>query len=244
MPRSARSSSTSRNDRPNRRYQRTASTITSDGKQKPAKADRGMVAGRGRRVLMTTVCLLRAARSPMESSTEHAGELAIDLANTLQLQRDGTTVDLLADQDGPAAHPAARGGDGGQPGRRRRAGGRPAGGRRAGGPLPCLATRGLPGRHCRLGDHPGGRPQTRPAAAVRSARLWPLVPRLPAATTLVLTGLRQPGSTRPVPPASPGHIATWLVVDRWLCQRRWHDRPSRPPSPHRAVRQPGLAGRW
>jgi predicted RNA-binding Zn ribbon-like protein len=38
----------------------------------------------------------------MESSTEHAGELAIDLANTLQLQRDGTTVDLLADQDGLA----------------------------------------------------------------------------------------------------------------------------------------------
>jgi hypothetical protein len=58
MPRSARSSSTSRKDRPKRRYQRTASTITSGGKQKPAKADRGTVAGRGRQGLMTTVGLL------------------------------------------------------------------------------------------------------------------------------------------------------------------------------------------
>jgi hypothetical protein len=65
-PRSARSSSTSRNDRPKRRYQRTASTITSGGKQKPAKADRGTVAGRGRRVLMTTVCLLRARSQHMQ----------------------------------------------------------------------------------------------------------------------------------------------------------------------------------
>jgi predicted RNA-binding Zn ribbon-like protein len=38
----------------------------------------------------------------MESSTESTGELAVDLANTLQLQRDGTTADLLADQDGLA----------------------------------------------------------------------------------------------------------------------------------------------
>jgi putative transposase len=40
-PRSTRNSSTSREDRPKRRYQRTAKTITSGGKRKPVKADRG-----------------------------------------------------------------------------------------------------------------------------------------------------------------------------------------------------------
>jgi hypothetical protein len=44
-------------------YQRTASTMTSGGKQKPANADPAMEAGWVRRVLMATVCLLR-ARSP------------------------------------------------------------------------------------------------------------------------------------------------------------------------------------
>jgi predicted RNA-binding Zn ribbon-like protein len=39
----------------------------------------------------------------METSTADSGDLAIDLANTLQLQRDGTTADLLADQDGLAS---------------------------------------------------------------------------------------------------------------------------------------------
>src|SRR6266540_1508592 len=41
MPRSASSSATSRSDSPNRRYQRTASTITSGGNRNPANADRG-----------------------------------------------------------------------------------------------------------------------------------------------------------------------------------------------------------
>src|SRR6266511_5004817 len=40
-PRSASSSSTSRYDSAKREYQRTGSTITSGGKQKPTKADRG-----------------------------------------------------------------------------------------------------------------------------------------------------------------------------------------------------------
>src|SRR5215216_4719042 len=57
-PRSASSSSTSRYDSAKRRYQRTASTITSGGKQKPANADRATAAERGRRVLMAAVCLL------------------------------------------------------------------------------------------------------------------------------------------------------------------------------------------
>jgi hypothetical protein len=57
-PRSASSSSTSRYDSAKRRYQRTASTITSGGKQKPAKADRATAAERGRRVLMAAVWLL------------------------------------------------------------------------------------------------------------------------------------------------------------------------------------------
>ena len=43
-----------------------ASTITSGGKQKPAKADRGTVAGRGRQGLMTTVCLLKARSQQMQ----------------------------------------------------------------------------------------------------------------------------------------------------------------------------------
>jgi len=43
--------------------QRTARTITSGGKQKSANADRETGAGRGRRVLIATVCRLR-ARSP------------------------------------------------------------------------------------------------------------------------------------------------------------------------------------
>jgi predicted RNA-binding Zn ribbon-like protein len=35
----------------------------------------------------------------MESREQHTGELAIDLANTLELRRDRTAADLLADQD-------------------------------------------------------------------------------------------------------------------------------------------------
>src|SRR5688500_10170354 len=57
-PRSASSSSTSRYDSAKRSYQRTASTITSGGAQQPANADRKTAAERGRRVLLTTVCLL------------------------------------------------------------------------------------------------------------------------------------------------------------------------------------------
>jgi hypothetical protein len=41
--------------RPKRRYQRTARTMTSGGKRKPAKADRVAGAGRGRRVLIPAV---------------------------------------------------------------------------------------------------------------------------------------------------------------------------------------------
>jgi Single-strand binding protein family len=40
--------------------------ITSGGKQKPAKADCGTVAGRERRVLMTSVCLLGARSQQMQ----------------------------------------------------------------------------------------------------------------------------------------------------------------------------------
>ena len=38
----------------------------------------------------------------METTDQYTEELAIDLANTLELQRDGTTADLLGDQDGLA----------------------------------------------------------------------------------------------------------------------------------------------
>jgi predicted RNA-binding Zn ribbon-like protein len=55
----------------------------------------------------------------METLYEDTGVLAIDLANTLELRRDGTTVDLLADQDGlarwlrHAGGPGSPGGSGG-----------------------------------------------------------------------------------------------------------------------------------
>jgi hypothetical protein len=71
------SSSTSRYDNAKRRYQRTASTITSGREAEAAKADRGMVAGRGRWVLMTTVCPLGARSQQMQqrqNSTYTAAE--------------------------------------------------------------------------------------------------------------------------------------------------------------------------
>jgi hypothetical protein len=55
-----------------RRYQRTASTITSGEKQNPAKADRGMGSGRTRRVLMTSVWLLGSAHSRCNSAQQPA----------------------------------------------------------------------------------------------------------------------------------------------------------------------------
>jgi predicted RNA-binding Zn ribbon-like protein len=51
--------------------------------------------------------------NPMETLDEDTGELAIDLANTLELRRDGTTVDLLADEDGLARWLRHAGGPGG-----------------------------------------------------------------------------------------------------------------------------------
>ena len=49
----------------------------------------------------------------METLYEGSGELAIDLANTLELRRDGTTVDLPADQGGLARWLRHAGGPGG-----------------------------------------------------------------------------------------------------------------------------------
>ena len=53
----------------------------------------------------------------MEAGDEYTGELAIDLANTLELQRDGTTADLLADQGGLARWLRGTGGPGAMSGR-------------------------------------------------------------------------------------------------------------------------------
>jgi predicted RNA-binding Zn ribbon-like protein len=53
----------------------------------------------------------------MEAGDEYTGELAIDLANTLKLQRDGTTADLLADQGGLARWLRGTGGPGAMSGR-------------------------------------------------------------------------------------------------------------------------------
>jgi hypothetical protein len=54
--------------RAKRRYQRTASTITSEGKRKPAKADPGIEAGRGRRGLMPTVSRLEGGHRERNSA--------------------------------------------------------------------------------------------------------------------------------------------------------------------------------
>ena len=53
-----------------RRYQWTATTMTSGGNRKPAKSDRGTGAGRGRRVLMRPVSLLRSGRSERNSALQ------------------------------------------------------------------------------------------------------------------------------------------------------------------------------
>src|SRR6266545_7145271 len=79
MPRSARSSSTSRWDRPNRRYQRTASVITSGGNRYPAKAELGAGLGRGRRRrrrrdLMVGVSLMRVLGARCNSAVPTSSE--------------------------------------------------------------------------------------------------------------------------------------------------------------------------
>src|SRR6266540_5176765 len=77
-PRSTSSSSTSRYDRPKRRYQRTAMTMTSGGKRKPAKADRGAGTGRGRRVLMPAVSPLGHGHSQRNSPSRRPASLRED----------------------------------------------------------------------------------------------------------------------------------------------------------------------
>jgi hypothetical protein len=72
-PRSMSSSSTSRYDSPKRKYQRTATTITSGGKRKPAKADRAAGAGRGRQDLMPGVLLFGCGHSQCNSAGCCAG---------------------------------------------------------------------------------------------------------------------------------------------------------------------------
>jgi predicted RNA-binding Zn ribbon-like protein len=54
----------------------------------------------------------------METRSEHTGELAIDLVNSLQLQRDGSTADLLADRDRLAGWLRGTGGPDGMSARR------------------------------------------------------------------------------------------------------------------------------
>jgi hypothetical protein len=54
------------------RYQRTASTITSDGKRKPAKAEQAMGAERWRRVLMPAVSLLKDGHRERNSTLQAA----------------------------------------------------------------------------------------------------------------------------------------------------------------------------
>src|SRR6266508_5550534 len=80
IPRSVSNSSTSRYDSGKRRYQRTASTMTSGGKQKPAKADGAIGVGPGRRVVMATVCVPWLAHSRCNSALRrHPGEPAVQL---------------------------------------------------------------------------------------------------------------------------------------------------------------------
>jgi hypothetical protein len=59
--------------RPRRRYQRTARTMTSGGKRKPAKTDRVAGAGRGRRGFIPAVSLPGHGRRPMYSALHATG---------------------------------------------------------------------------------------------------------------------------------------------------------------------------
>src|SRR6266545_8380161 len=77
MPRSARSSSTSRYERPNRRYHRSARVMTSGGNRYPAKAELCAGRGRGRRCdLMEGVspkqCLDRQCNSASPGARDRA----------------------------------------------------------------------------------------------------------------------------------------------------------------------------
>jgi hypothetical protein len=143
---------------------------------------------------------------------------------------------------GPAAHSPAGGGGSGQSRRLRRSWGRPAGGRRAGGSLRRVAARCLPGRHRHLRDHPGRRARAGPAAALRSARLRPMVRRVPAAAALVLTYLRQPSPSRPVPGTSRDRTGLTGRAPCWSWGRRPPTRVARSgPSSTAMTRQPRSA---
>src|SRR5512133_3390822 len=87
MPRSASSSSTSRYDSAKRRYHRTASTITSGGKQNPTNADRATGAGRERRVLMATVCPLWARPQQVQQCPRNQMRAGLDLLPTWALEQ-------------------------------------------------------------------------------------------------------------------------------------------------------------
>jgi hypothetical protein len=125
IPRSVSSSSTSRYDSGKRRYQRTASTMTSAGNRKPAKSDRGTGLGRGQRVLMRPVSLLHSGRSERNSARKAEASDLQDHASS------GRTSPTSTGGGGTGRVPA---GDLGRPRLRpghlpggRRAGARPAG---------------------------------------------------------------------------------------------------------------------
>src|SRR6266567_3197634 len=99
MPRSASSSSTSRYDKPYRRYQRTASIITSAGKRKPAKAEGTPTTGRRRRSRIIPPL------SPISNSYRQRNR-ARPRAHVGHIASDGQDLPPLAQADHGGRHPA------------------------------------------------------------------------------------------------------------------------------------------
>ena len=102
-PRSVSSSSTSRQDRPKRRYQRTARTMASDGNRKPENADRGGTTWRGRRILMAASLAARRWLTRTQQSLAGFGRSAgnsvssfivATMIGLLEIPRPGTNAYL------------------------------------------------------------------------------------------------------------------------------------------------------
>src|SRR5215216_1677751 len=107
IPRSVSSSSTSRYDSATRRYQRTANTMMSGGKQKPAKADEAIGAGLGRRVVMRqSACrgsVTADATAPSESTLD-----GIELLHQRCSRTDAKGLDGLSRFRTPGLSPDRR----------------------------------------------------------------------------------------------------------------------------------------
>jgi hypothetical protein len=108
-PRSARSSSTSRQDSPQRRYQRTATVITSGGKRNPAKPDLGRDGGTRRRRISPPCPTC----DPSTQQSPGSADLIRSSGRFVPRRRDGQLPRVLRAGRGPLSPGTVR-----RPGRR------------------------------------------------------------------------------------------------------------------------------